>query len=456
MDLLGDKKPDPRQDPPFQPETHRTLWIGWGANGVSLALQIIFGGLYFGYLFLFGSIAMVMRGVKPAWFALHHEEQPVAGLPYRRSESTKAWMLVISVSFVFAFLATGAHHRVAPEKPDLAKTIIDGIKSGFQPKSAPTKPPGPPPTSAPTVAEVKPSEVRPPPYAYIEVDLIHRLFSSFPVSVINHGLSLRDGVATIQQGTGGLLKRALTPPANGNGFSYSKVDLSTPIPLGDLAKQSTDPFYSLDSGDYKLELRIDQDIITEHLNIAFRDGEWTRSIEVNTKGKVVFSTPALPNQPDISLIFVNTGSLGLVIENTSKAAVLKDPYYRVVLWPLSKVDPLHPFEWVKNLSGYSISRRGSLGGIELAANSEMAANTTKGDEMFGYATVNCPECIRSRTYTVGFEIGGKGWYSELPPGSSPLATGEFAKNILKSWGSVNSIPATPGDNRQMIFERPRY
>ncbi len=96
---LPENPPDPRKDPPFQSEINRTLWIGLGANGLlSLACQLIFGGLFFGYLFLFGSIAMVVRGWRPAWFSKHHEAQLISQIPYRRTESGKSWGVVLHAS----------------------------------------------------------------------------------------------------------------------------------------------------------------------------------------------------------------------------------------------------------------------------------------------------------------------------------------------------------------------
>ncbi len=429
----------PQRPPPFF-ETN--AFQGWIALATSAVLTVI--GMYSRTVLAHWLLAIAgVSGTVSAWKA-----SAAISANGRKARIVATVVGFVGIALVLVFVDANVVH--APQRPDLAQTILDAINKLRQNQSVSNP--------APIITEAKQPKVYTSPYAYIEVDLVnHHPFSSFPLALINPGgLSLSGGSVIIQQGsTGGLWQRALAAPKKGSGFSYSKVDLSTPIPLTDIAKQSPDPRYSLDFGNYKLELRIGQETITEHLDLSFRNGEWVRSIEVNAKGKVVFSTPALPDQPDISLRFVNTGNIGLVIDNTSRA-VLKDPYYRVVLWPLSKVDVLHPFEWIRYISGFSIARRGSLDIFDLATSSEMAANTTKGDEMYGYATVSCPECIRSKTYTVGFEIGGKGWYSELTPGSSPLGAGQFAQNILKSWGSVNQIPTTFDENRQTIFERPRY
>ena len=152
---------NPRVDPPFQSETNRTLWIGWGANGVSLALQIIVGGLFFGYLFLFGSIAMVFRGWKPAWFANHIDAQIIAGTPYRRTESIKGWGVTAIACLILAAATSWAHRTIAPEKPDFTAIILDEVRKLRDQKQVVALPdPIPVPRPTPTPSSALPIRVK--------------------------------------------------------------------------------------------------------------------------------------------------------------------------------------------------------------------------------------------------------------------------------------------------------
>jgi hypothetical protein len=132
---------DPRQDPPLKSDTNRSLWIGWGAQGVSLGLAILMGGVFFGYLFVFGSMVMVIRGWKPGWFMDHFDAQLVAGLPYRRAPSLKRWSLWVVIVLLLSASATWTHHQLFPEAPGLAKTVIDGVKKLLPPPANSTAAP---------------------------------------------------------------------------------------------------------------------------------------------------------------------------------------------------------------------------------------------------------------------------------------------------------------------------
>ncbi len=99
-----------------------------GGERIVVRMPNHFRGPVFGYLFVFGSLAMVLRGWKPGWFAVHHLRQPIAGVPYRRSESVTVWAVACVASLALAWTATVIHHRAAPEHPDLNATILDQIE----------------------------------------------------------------------------------------------------------------------------------------------------------------------------------------------------------------------------------------------------------------------------------------------------------------------------------------
>lgn len=87
---------------------------------------------------------MILRGWKPRWFARHIDAQIIAGTPYRRVLSYGAWIVAAVLSLVLALLSAWVHLRVAPEKPDLAKTIIDGVKQLWEQRNVARLPDVPP------------------------------------------------------------------------------------------------------------------------------------------------------------------------------------------------------------------------------------------------------------------------------------------------------------------------
>jgi hypothetical protein len=141
---------DSREDPPLHSDTSRSLWIGWGAALVSIPLSFLVGGNFFPYLCLFIAIVMIVRGWKPAIFAHHIDEQIIAGTPYRREESFKAWSAAVVLAVTLAGLGSWIHSTVAPGSPDIAVIIRDAITKGLEqqakniPNTVPLPLPDPP------------------------------------------------------------------------------------------------------------------------------------------------------------------------------------------------------------------------------------------------------------------------------------------------------------------------
>jgi hypothetical protein len=117
-----------------------------------------------------------------------------------------------------------------------------------------------------------------------------------------------------------------------------------------------------------------------------------------------------PTQPDVFLRFVDPTTPALVIVNPSDV-VARDMKYAVELWNMDAPDrddplpiPTSTFDWLK---------QHSEGGPQNLFNLSLASSLLKnGDHLFGSATVNCPTCIRGRTYIVYIEWGKGGWVAE--------------------------------------------
>lgn len=108
--------------------TARSVWIGWGSSVVFVGLAILTGGILWAYVCVFAGIAIALRGHFPRWFTNRTEEQIIAGIPSREALSIKSWLITAIAVVLLAIGASSLHRRVFPDKPDLAKTILDGVK----------------------------------------------------------------------------------------------------------------------------------------------------------------------------------------------------------------------------------------------------------------------------------------------------------------------------------------
>lgn len=128
------------------------------------AIAFLVGGVFVPYLLLFVGATMALRGHLPSLFSKHVDAQIIAGTPYRRKESIKAWIVALPICLLLACVASSVHRKIAPEKPDLAKTIIDGVKSIVEKQHTPNVP-----APVPTMAEIE---------ARIDKTTLHDLFRS--------------------------------------------------------------------------------------------------------------------------------------------------------------------------------------------------------------------------------------------------------------------------------------
>jgi hypothetical protein len=116
-----------------------------------------------------------------------------------------------------------------------------------------------------------------------------------------------------------------------------------------------------------------------------------------------------PPQPDVFLKLVNPIEPMLVIVNPS-IAVARDMKYAVELWNSARPDendplqiPTGSFDWLKGHSE---------GGPNKLFTASIASSLKPGDKLYGSATVNCPACVRGRSYFVCIEWGKGGWMAE--------------------------------------------
>jgi hypothetical protein len=127
-----------RRIAPLHEDSARQIWVGWGAALVCLGAAYLFGGNFWPYFFIFVGVVVALRGHQPGLFSKHVEAQIIAGIPYQRKESIWPWVLAATIVLLLAGAASVVHRRLAPEKPDIAKLVVEAVKRAFeQEKSSP-------------------------------------------------------------------------------------------------------------------------------------------------------------------------------------------------------------------------------------------------------------------------------------------------------------------------------
>lgn len=132
----------------------------------------------------------------------------------------------------------------------------------------------------------------------------------------------------------------------------------------------------------------------------------------------VTKPPVNPEKPKITAFFVQGTSPGAVLTNQNDP-VIKDPSCSVQMWNLSRSPPVSIPTVNQNNPNQFIKKSGGL----LLATIDTPTTkpfVTDGDNIFGFVTVDCPECAAPRQYWLFFTYGKPegSWYSEIPAGTS--------------------------------------
>jgi hypothetical protein len=120
--------PNDREIAPLDESSNRQIWVGWGSTVAAAFLAYLSGGQWWAYFGVFVGLVIALRGHSPQLFVKHIDAQIIAGIPARKIESFAKWAGWTVLALVLGGIASWEHKKIAPEKPDLAKTIIDGVK----------------------------------------------------------------------------------------------------------------------------------------------------------------------------------------------------------------------------------------------------------------------------------------------------------------------------------------
>ena len=153
-----------------------------------------------------------------------------------------------------------------------------------------------------------------------------------------------------------------------------------------------------------------------------------------------------PPQPDIFLKLVYPETPSLVIVNPSDA-IARDMKYAVELFGSSLPDGNNPlqiptgtFDWLKGHSE---------GGPNTLFTASISSLLKPGDKLYGSATINCPTCVRGRSYLVYIEWGKGGWMAEtndpkgmliIPAKNTPEGRMGYFQQIEQAVSANQRIP----------------
>jgi hypothetical protein len=139
---------------------------------------------------------------------------------------------------------------------------------------------------------------------------------------------------------------------------------------------------------------------TSRNQLAVLDAQWKRQLE----------------QPDIHAVLVYPAKPAVIVTNKSKIKPVKDGLYtfitlnidrwlgdryQMVQQASSKVDSLRPE------GSYLPST------LNLVIDPPQSQPLGKGDRLYGYLSISCPDCIANRLYWVLIKYGQEGWFVEV-------------------------------------------
>jgi len=137
------------------------------------------------------------------------------------------------------------------------------------------------------------------------------------------------------------------------------------------------------------------------------------------------------NRPEIELYLENPKNVSFRLINIS-SVLLREPQYSFSLWDLDARkegvgdDPGNLIIPVKTLS--YIRPKSGLGPFTIEGLSKASSKVPDGHVVFGWASVQCPDCVSRKDYWVLIKEGEAAWYSKIGAEEKP--------SILKNLSSV--------------------
>jgi hypothetical protein len=122
-----------------------------------------------------------------------------------------------------------------------------------------------------------------------------------------------------------------------------------------------------------------------------------------------YASPPVMPKPEIRGIFLEATSPGVAIENLTEGSVVSDAMLVISAWNLDTKESLPTYSHKEEM--FIKSGKGVILGS--CDNPSMRGHIKRGDRVFAYVEIDCPNCARAKHYWMFFEYGGPSWYSPI-------------------------------------------
>ncbi len=149
-------------------------------------------------------------------------------------------------------------------------------------------------------------------------------------------------------------------------------------------------------------------------------------------------------RPDARLTVLYPRLLSVVVTNASSTKAARDVLHEARFYNLSQPvvgEYLTAFSSRVKKTEY-VRPKGAMGPFPL----EFRPVPKEGDRVFGYITVQCPDCVQLRLYWIYLVVGSEGWYAEGDGGDYPAyqrATSENAERVVSRFLTRDDLVKIP-------------
>lgn len=157
---------------------------------------------------------------------------------------------------------------------------------------------------------------------------------------------------------------------------------------------------------------LQQSVQTSRKQLAVLDAQWKRQLE----------------QPDIHAVLVLPNDLSVGIINKSKIKPLKDGHYQLNTINIDRwLGDRYQLVGTRGTDVMPLPPGGSMLPTNLALHLDPDQPIEKGNRLYGYLTVSCPDCITARVYWVLIKYGEEGYYAELSKDDKEYSLGALLR-----------------------------
>lgn len=145
---------------------------------------------------------------------------------------------------------------------------------------------------------------------------------------------------------------------------------------------------------------LQESVKTSRSQLAVLDAQWKRELE----------------QPDIRVALVYPANPSFIVMNQSKTKPLREGHYQLITLNIDhwEGDRYQMVQTRGSEIGASIPPGGSFLPTEFALRLDPNQPIEKGNRLYGYLNISCPDCTTVRVYWVLIKYGEQGWYAEIP------------------------------------------